>query len=180
MPPVKSAAFHEGEERRVFRAPVTILLLGVLAGPVHVSGQVESGPAVVTLVARVQESFALSHGALPVTGPEADEVALNPAYVQVVLGWWLRHGRSFQVGYDLAEDTGDRPLTLASGMVLPSRIQAAPLVQSFLPSHPTPPGTVSAWGNAETDPSGVAGVVLYIPPSGQAQSHTLRLRAIIL
>lgn len=164
----------------MFRAPVTILLLGVLAGPVHVSGQVESEPAAVTLVARVQESFALYPVPLPVTEREPSEAVSNAAGVEVVLGWRLRHGRSFQVGYVLADESGDQPKTLASGMVLPSRFQAAPLIQSFLPSLPTLPGTVSGWGNAETDPSGIAGFVLFIPPVSQAQSPTLRLRAIIL
>lgn len=177
---VKGVTFRRGEERRVFRAPVTLLLLGMLAGPMDVSAQVESKTAAVTLVARVQESFALYHVPLPITEPVSSEAVSNPWGVQVVLGWRLIHGRSFQVGYELADESGLRPTTLASGVVVPSQIPAVPPIQSFLPTVPTHPGTMGGWGNSETDPSGVAGFFLLIPPSGPGQSPTLRLRAIIL
>ena len=164
----------------MFRAPVIILLLGMLAVPGRLSAQVGSKTAAVTLVARVQESFALYHVPLPATDPGGNEPAPNPPGVQVVLGWRLLHGRSFQVGYELADESGQQHTTLAAGVVVPSQIPFGPPVQSFLPTVPTHPSTMGGWGNSETDPSGVAGFFLFIPPGGQAQSPTLRLKAIIL
>jgi hypothetical protein len=177
---VKRAAFREGEERRVLRALASILVLVAWAGGVPACAQVASKSAAVTLVARVQESFTLFPTPIPALDPDSDQPGSNPQGVQVVLSWRLHHGRSFQVGYDLTDESGNQPATLSSGVVVPSRISAVPLVYSFLPVPSALPGIVGGWGNRETDPSGVAGFSFLIPFHYQAERPTLRLRAIVL
>ena len=177
---VKRATFRWGVERRVFRAPVIVLLLGMLGCAAQAYAQVESNTAAVTLIARVQESFALFPVPMPVVQAGTGQPASNPQGLHVVLNWRLRHGRTFLVGYELVDEVDGQPTTLSSGVVLPSRIQDAPPIFSFLPSLPHAPGAVGAWGNRETEPSGVAGILLSLPGSKQAQSPTIHIRAIIL
>jgi hypothetical protein len=172
--------FREGVERKVFRAPAIVLLLGLLGCAAQAYAQVESNIAAVTLIARVQESFALTPGPMPVEVAESDRPATNPQGVHVVLNWRLHHGRTFQVGYEVADEWDGQSATLASGVLTPSRILDAPPIFSFMPIAPNGPGPVGAWGNRETDAFGVGGILLTIPSNDQLRKPTLRLRAIIL
>ena len=164
----------------MFRVPATVLLLGVLGCAGEAYAQVGSNTAAVTLVARVQESFALTPALVPAEEPGSAELKTDPQGVHVVLNWRLRHGRTFLVGYEVAGEVNGQPTTLSSGLVSPSRIQDAPPLFSFLPSLPKAPAPIGAWGNRETDPSGVGGILLFLPENDKSRNPTLRLRAIIL
>ena len=178
--PAGSTHLFERTGRRVTKAPVLVLILGVVLGGVDGSAQVESRAAAVTLVARLPETFALFPAPVPATEPDPEKPPSGAQTLLVVFNWRLSHGRSFQVAYDLAEDSEGQSAASFSGVVVPSRVSAQPPISSFAPTIPARPGPLGIWGNKETDPSGAAGLLMAIPPIEQALTPTLRLRAIIL
>ena len=178
--PAGSTRLFERTGRRVTKAPVLTLILGVMLGGVDGSAQVESRAAAVTLVARLPETFALFPAPVTAEDLEPEKPPSDAPPLLVVLHWRLSHGRSFQVAYELAEESEGQPATSFSGVVVPSRVLAQPPIFSFAPSLPARPGPLGMWGSKETEPSGTAGLLMAIPANNQASPPTLRLRAIIL
>jgi hypothetical protein len=152
----------------------------MLAGAAPAHAQVASSTASVSLVAHVQESFALIPAVLPPEQAEAANPDSGPKALHVVLNWRLRPGRTFQVGYELADEVGGLNVVSSEGTISPSRVQDTVPVFSFLPRPPHEIQAVAAWGNRETDPAGAAGILLNIPLAETPTPPVLRLRAIIL
>jgi hypothetical protein len=143
----------------VLKAPATALMLGLLACAVPARGQMQSKATAVTLVASVQESFALVAMSAPA---EADNRSSVPSEMQVGLSWRLR------------------PKVLSQGTFVPSDVQDQLPIFSFLPAASEGIKPVFSIGNRETEHSGVAAVLLAVPKTEATSAPVLRLRAIIL
>lgn len=150
-----------------------IVLIAVVMVTAPAFAQLRSGAASVTLIVTVQESFSVRYSEVPAAEPFSAGSQSPPRALFLVLNWRLRPSSSFVVNPGSNADAHADSFPSSSGFVSLSRLGASAAASSFLPVEQHQPVVLAKWGDSEDKPTGVASILVALPPSDHTDGQVV-------